>query len=254
MDIDLSAFSTHSGTPVNQFVYRLQHSLETARALAKDRLDHREQEKTWHDTSTASQVHPRHSLNDLVLLHTNHPQPGLHSIHKRTVTGPYTIIRILPPDTYVISMNGRENVVAGDRLARYHHPTAIPTVPTVSTDPTAPIESIASPDSTPLASSVRAPRSVSFDDTGLDSTHSRLHPSTTPLPPEDPLPDGVFEVETVLDRRVQRSRSRTAPRTLMYLVKWRGYDSSHNSWEPERNLEGCQDLLHEFLSLNPPRA
>ncbi|KAG6850314.1 hypothetical protein H0H93_014889 [Arthromyces matolae] len=31
-----------------------------------------------------------------------------------------------------------------------------------------------------------------------------------------------------------------------YLVKWAGYDSKHNSWEPEENVAGCQRLLASF--------
>jgi len=31
-----------------------------------------------------------------------------------------------------------------------------------------------------------------------------------------------------------------------YLVKWAGYDSSADSWEPESNVAGCQRLLHSF--------
>ncbi|KAF7306639.1 Chromo domain-containing protein [Mycena indigotica] len=33
-----------------------------------------------------------------------------------------------------------------------------------------------------------------------------------------------------------------------YFVKWDGYDSSHDSWEPAANLAACQELLQRFWS------
>ena len=33
---------------------------------------------------------------------------------------------------------------------------------------------------------------------------------------------------------------------LRYLVKWKGWPSSDNSWEPRENLENSPELLEEF--------
>ena len=60
--------------------------------------------------------------------------------------------------------------------------------------------------------------------------------STTPLQEifyyED---DGEYEVERILDQRGQK-----------YLIKWKDCDDSENTWEPYRNLAGCQDLLRKY--------
>ena len=36
------------------------------------------------------------------------------------------------------------------------------------------------------------------------------------------------------DRKVNKSRS-----VREYLIKWEGYPSEHNSWEPEPNVKEC---------------
>lgn len=50
----------------------------------------------------------------------------------------------------------------------------------------------------------------------------------------------VFEVETIMEQRKRNRRNE-------YLVKWKGYDDVHNTWEPESNLENCSELLRKFL-------
>ena len=32
-----------------------------------------------------------------------------------------------------------------------------------------------------------------------------------------------------------------------FYIKWKGYSAFVNSWEPQENLSGCQDLLEEFM-------
>lgn len=48
-----------------------------------------------------------------------------------------------------------------------------------------------------------------------------------------------FEVEAILDSRLHY-------RKLQYLVKWLGYPSSENSWEPSSSLTNCPEKLSRF--------
>ena len=53
-----------------------------------------------------------------------------------------------------------------------------------------------------------------------------------------------YEVEKILDSRFFRRR-------LKYKVAWKGYDRSHNSWEPAENLTGCRHLVERFHHEHP---
>ena len=48
-----------------------------------------------------------------------------------------------------------------------------------------------------------------------------------------------YEVEAILGRKVENSK-------VKYLIKWKGYDDSDNSWEPRENLGQCTELIEAF--------
>lgn len=48
-----------------------------------------------------------------------------------------------------------------------------------------------------------------------------------------------YEVEQILDKK-------KFGRRLKYLVKWKGYTSEDNTWEPLNNLANCRQKLEEF--------
>lgn len=50
--------------------------------------------------------------------------------------------------------------------------------------------------------------------------------------------ENTFEVEKVLGKREKDGH-------IQYLLKWCGYSTRYNTWEPERNLE-CDELIAEF--------
>ena len=56
-------------------------------------------------------------------------------------------------------------------------------------------------------------------------------------------PGKEYEVETVLDCQLIRGK-------IKYLIKWKDYPHSENSWEPKRNLN-CSEKLEEFHRQNP---
>ncbi|KAK4876829.1 hypothetical protein RN001_009335 [Aquatica leii] len=52
--------------------------------------------------------------------------------------------------------------------------------------------------------------------------------------------DDEFEVERILDVKVKKNGQRE------FLVSWKGYSSSQDSWEPEENLD-CTDFIEKFM-------
>lgn len=56
-----------------------------------------------------------------------------------------------------------------------------------------------------------------------------------------------YEVEAILKFRWTKH----TPRHFQYLVSWKGYDGSHNSWESEANVQNAQEKLQEFHKKYP---
>ncbi|KAJ9534690.1 hypothetical protein QJQ45_013074 [Haematococcus lacustris] len=65
-------------------------------------------------------------------------------------------------------------------------------------------------------------------------------------PPPDRWEDGlpVYEVEKLMDHKMTAG---VKPQ-LEFLVKWVGYDSTHNTWEPMENLQGSGTLVQEYAA------
>ncbi|KAG4177270.1 hypothetical protein ERO13_A11G301800v2 [Gossypium hirsutum] len=53
------------------------------------------------------------------------------------------------------------------------------------------------------------------------------------------LDDGFFEIEAIRRKRVRKGQ-------LQYLIKWRGWPETANTWEPLENLQSCSDVIDAF--------
>ncbi|XP_060630749.1 chromodomain Y-like protein [Anolis sagrei] len=50
----------------------------------------------------------------------------------------------------------------------------------------------------------------------------------------------LYEVERIVDKR-KNKKGKTE-----YLVRWKGYESEDDTWEPEQHLVNCVEYIHEF--------
>jgi hypothetical protein len=64
-------------------------------------------------------------------------------------------------------------------------------------------------------------------------------PNYTNPPPDLVEGEEEFEIESILAHR-------KLGRSHQYLVKWKGYDSSNNTWEPERQFANAQEMLKSY--------
>uniref|UniRef100_A0A5K3FNL1 Histone-lysine N-methyltransferase n=1 Tax=Mesocestoides corti TaxID=53468 RepID=A0A5K3FNL1_MESCO len=56
--------------------------------------------------------------------------------------------------------------------------------------------------------------------------------------------DSEFIVEAILGRSVNKGR-------VYFWIKWEGWPPSFNTWEPEENLTGCEEMIKDFRAKNP---
>ena len=71
---------------------------------------------------------------------------------------------------------------------------------------------------------------------------------------EDEMAQNEFEVESILDRRVLRSSARLDKgERIEYLVKWKYWPDTDNTWERVENLGNCMDRVREFELMSNTR-
>ena len=74
------------------------------------------------------------------------------------------------------------------------------------------------------------------------------HGPNFPKPPPDIVDreDEDYEVETILQSHLSPNR-----RGIQYLIKWKGYPDSENSWLSATAMKHAQELVHTFHTSHP---
>ena len=57
-------------------------------------------------------------------------------------------------------------------------------------------------------------------------------------------PTGEDEVHSIVGERIVRCKPQ-------YLIRWKGYDSTFDTWEPREHLTGCEQLLEQWNRKHP---
>ena len=75
---------------------------------------------------------------------------------------------------------------------------------------------------------------------------SRVPPQLDPVHDERyPDEEDRYDVERILAKRT-RHIGRARRLFTEYLVRWKGFDESHDEWLREDDLEGARDMVDEF--------
>ena len=82
----------------------------------------------------------------------------------------------------------------------------------------------------------------SDDENGVDEDDCDEHDPEDDFD-EDDMDDDEYEVEDVVGIRM----SPADPAVYEFSVKWVGYPSEANTWEPASNLSNAQELVKRFL-------
>ena len=70
---------------------------------------------------------------------------------------------------------------------------------------------------------------------------TNLHGNNETRPPPNSVEGNEeYEVEAILSHHLHKNCETT------YLIKWKGYNSSENSWEPEPNLTNAEEELDDY--------
>ena len=82
---------------------------------------------------------------------------------------------------------------------------------------------------------------MSSEQQNVSADAVQQHPiqTTKPTGPNRPNEPEILEVEKILDK-LQYEDGR-----VYYLLRWKGFDASEDTWEPPTNLD-CPDLIAEF--------
>ncbi|KAJ8573501.1 hypothetical protein K7X08_010012 [Anisodus acutangulus] len=75
------------------------------------------------------------------------------------------------------------------------------------------------------------------DEYGEEKTYEEQEGETVNEKPK--LAEGFYEIEAVRRKRLRKGQ-------VQYLIKWRGWPETANTWEPVKNLMSCSDVIDAF--------
>ncbi|XP_072014174.1 uncharacterized protein [Amphiura filiformis] len=235
LDVTLMAKSEYPEKTVREHIHHLVSQLEVFRAISKQHLELNQASMKDRYDEHASDV--QFQVGDTIWLYIPATQPGLSKKLMKFWSGPYLLVEQTGPVNFRVRNLTNNKLMSApvhvnrmkfayDRYARPEN--HVMPKDFVQRDPLEDVVDADCPDDSfaPLMASQELDKRTSFIP-GLPLT-----PVTT---------SSEYEVEKIL-------RGRYRDNKLQYLIKWRDFPSSRNTWEPADNLNPA---ALEFLKSNP---
>jgi hypothetical protein len=259
---------------VEEYRVEMSRALDDAWASARRNMEEVDRKQQWNTEPARHNVNvPQYELGEQMSILRKRAQRLTHKVAKAVWYGPYTIVRKVSDDVYVLNVDGKEDLVHADRLKRW-----------TAGDMEAPIRRYQAMVDREADAREREVVEAQQGDAGAQAELSlyseeedievtgvvagqpgedvrevRLAPDQQDTHSMDGLPDGSvkssevpdgeedFEVEAILAKRVIRNSSRLnpgKPDKVMYQVKWKGYPPS---WEEDtERLSACRKMIEAF--------
>ena len=182
--------------------------------------------------------------------------PGEKKVTSTAFTGPFKVIECIGPTNYIIDKHGVMDNVHVDRIKKYR-----------PMDGTGPRERYREHARRSLEEELREQEIWSqADEETQYNLRSKALGDNDKIKEEDEEEDenkseqgseseddesneeeDRFEVEAILDKRIIKKEGRLGRgKEVQYLIKWKGYPDSENTWEKQSNLDQCQQLVDEY--------
>ncbi|KAK1379049.1 DNA (Cytosine-5)-methyltransferase CMT2 [Heracleum sosnowskyi] len=87
---------------------------------------------------------------------------------------------------------------------------------------------------------------LGFDDSGFNDSDTVESNISIESLEDVEVPSGEYEVSSFVDMSYG-TISKSGKQGLKFKVRWKGYDSSEDTWEPIEGLSNCQDHLKDFV-------
>ena len=239
---------------------RVVEHLETAQELARANIQRAQQRmKLQYDQHSNF---PEYDLGQKVWVYSPKTKKGLSKKLRHLWHGPMRIYKKLSPVTYKVKLPSNSRIATTihiNRMKPYYDPADRPISPPEEDDPTEPylhenelpedsFEPPVSPATPPLppptVETVTIPMETSDEPTSSECSSSDTLPDSSTAPEVSPSSAednaDTYQVERILKQRVRGGKTQ-------FYIKWHGYSSRHNTWEPEENILDPQ-LVEAFYA------
>ena len=208
---------------------------------------------------------PRFEVGSQVLLRKHHRLVGERKDQKLVWSGPYKVLGHLPPAHYFILRGEKEDLVHVERMKRWQevedgavqwHRRQLEEREASAEAARAREGELVEPEG--VGESKQADGDASSDSSSSSESDSEgegdprsTGPGGAVLQNEDvrakEQADGVFEVGALLQKRVTQPTSRLDSQPVVeYLVQWKHWPDSYNTWESVANLAGAKKLVKAY--------